>query len=669
MFADDELVKAHKRRADAIRNLVLVSFSIIISRLWYLQIYKGDVLYKFSVENRLRKEVVKSPRGMVFSRNNQMLIHNVPRFDAVIIPQYLKNRKESIKKLSEILEISQEQIKTTLTKNSRQARYRPVVIKKNISRKEVAIIETENSKMPGVRVRTFISREYVDEKIGSHLLGYLSEISSKDLQHFRKRDDFNYKLGDLIGKSGLEYQYDLELRGNDGHEFMEVDAQGRVKRHLRTDNVFHGIENKEAIPGYNIRLTIDRDLQISAYESLEGKVGSAVAIDVNTGEVLAMVSRPSYNPSNFSRGLTSKYWNSLRDNEHNPLRDRSIQEHYPPGSTFKTFTAIAALEEGIVDEKTEVNCNGKFRLGRRTFHCWKKYGHGKVDIYRALKESCDVYFYKIATKLDIDILARYSKLFGFNNKTGIKLPREISGLIPTKEWKLKRNGTPWQLGETLSCVIGQSYVLATPIQLAVSYAAIANGGTILRPYLIKEIFSNSGEIKSQSKPEKLRTIDISKVTLNMVKKGLYQVVNERKGTAWWYRGRGIQMSGKTGTSQVIRLSGEKLFSKCELNDYDQRNHGLFVAYAPTDKPKIAVAVVVEHGCHGSSAAAPVARAVISTYMQKYFPDLKKKYAEREKQQQIRLMKQNKAKEKELENKVKKKNLDAGETENLDKKKT
>lgn len=620
MFGEEHLIRDHRSRVVIIANTMLVAFAVILSRLWYLQIYKGEDLYRYSLENRLRRERVSALRGVVFSRNGQLLIQNIPRFDAVITPQYLKNKKESLQKLSKILKIPLSDIQKILRKNRNQAKYLPVAVKKNISRSEVAIIETENFKMPGIAVKTFIGREYVDKEVGGQLLGYISEISQSQLPRYRKRDNYDYRLGDFIGQAGIEEQMDLTLRGEDGYEFMEVDASGKKKRHISTDNnLFRGIKNKMATPGHNVRLTIDRDLQMSAYKSLEGRVGSAVAVDVNTGEVLAMVSRPSYDPSRFGRGVSVNYWRSLINNDKNPLRDRSIQEHYSPGSVFKLITAIAAMEEGLVDKKTAVRCRGYFRSGRRNFHCWKARGHGVVDVVRALRESCDVYFYKIATKLDIDVLARYARLFGLGTKTSITLPHETTGLIPTKEWKKKRTGEDWHLGETLSCAIGQSYVLTTPIQLALAYGVIANGGRLFRPQIVREVFSNSGEIKKKNRPEIISEIRLGEKTLQHVKKGLFEVVNHPKGTAWWSRGRGINMAGKTGTSQVIRMSAEKLFSKCEDSEYKYRHHAIFVGYAPADNPQIVVAIVVEHGCQGSKVAAPIAKNIITTYMTKYHP--------------------------------------------------
>lgn len=633
MFGEDDLVRQHKFRIDLIGQIFILCFLIILGRLWYLQIYKGDLYLKFSQENSLRKETIKSPRGLIFSRNNELLIHNIPRFDAIVIPQYLKNNDETIKRLSTILFMDEKEIRRILKKNRGQARYRPVTIKKNISQKEVAVLETEYYKLPGVNVTTFISREYRDGNVGAHLFGYISEISQKQLPKYRKRDNYNYKLGDFIGQAGVEEKFDLYLRGDDGYEFVEVDARGRRRRNLVASSIFSGIKNKEIKPGNNIRLTIDRDMQLTAYKALEDKVGAVVAVDVNTGEILSMVSRPSFDPTQFSKGLTSEYWSSLINDDRNPLLDRTIQEHYQPGSTFKPITALAALENGHIGAEDIIKCGPSFRIGRRVMNDWKRSGHGPTNVYKSLRRSVDVYFYQLALKMDIDEVAEYAKMLGLGQKTGISLSREISGLIPTKEWKLKNNGEPWQTGESASCFIGQSYILATPLQLAMAYAAIANNGTLYRPYLVKEIFSNNGKIISEQKPEVVGKVEVSDETFKAIQRGLYEVANHPKGTAFWKRGLGLQMAGKTGTSQVRSMTKKELFSKCTEMSYENRHHGLFVGYAPFDNPKVAVAAVVEHGCSGSGAAAPVVRDVLTTYMKKYEP---KAFAENSKKERAQL---------------------------------
>lgn len=630
MLQKENPVKDYKSRVTIIGNIVALSFAIILARLWFLQIYNGERFFQYSLENSLRKENLKAPRGLVFSRNNKLLIHNLPRFDAVIIPQYLRNKKTSLKKLAKIIDMPVSTIEKILKKNSSQPRYMTVVIKKNISMKEVAIMETENFKIPGISVRKFIGREYPEKEIGAHLLGYISEINDTQIPKLRKKYNYIYRPGDHVGQAGIEEILDLQLRGEDGHQIVEVDALGRARRYVRSDKLFKGVINRNFKRGSNLRLTIDKDLQTTAYNSLEGKVGSAVAVDVQTGEILAMVSRPSFDPSQFGRGITQEYWNSLITNENNPLLDRNIQEHYSPGSTFKTITALAALEEGLIDEKTEINCPGHMKFGIRRFHCWKKHGHKKVNIFKALKESCDIYFYKLAQMLDIDVLAKYANMLGLGMKTGISLPREIPGLIPNKKWKKEYTGEVWQKGETLSVAIGQSFALATPIQLAMSYAALANGGKVYRPYYLKEVFDNDGEVVEKHTPELIRSFNLKPKTLKILKKSLFNVVNEKKGTAYWFRGKGLNMAGKTGTSQVVRLASDKIYNKCEEMEYKFRHHGIFVAFAPIDNPKIAVSVVVEHGCHGSTAAAPVARNIIDKYMRKYQPEIRAKIIDEQK---------------------------------------
>lgn len=642
MFGDEELIKIHRGRATTIANIIIFCFIIVLIRLWYLQVYKGELYHSYSIQNRLRKEIVRAPRGMMYSRNDVLLVDNIPRFDAVLTRQYLKREKKekTLQRLSEILKMSLEDIQTIINKYSYQAKYRPIIIKKNISLEEVAKIETENASLPGISVNTFISREYVDKEIGAHLLGYISPISEEKLTTYKTRDKLDYASGDFIGQFGIEEIMDKSLRGENGYEFVEVDALGRKKKYINTDNLFKGIEDKPPKPGNNLKLTIDRDMQRVAYEALEGKSGSVVAVDVNSGQLLTMISTPAFKPSEFSKGqLSPEYWNSLINNEEKPMGDRSIQNHFSPGSTFKPFTAIAALEEGIIDNASKIRCHGAFKFGRRLYRSWKRWGTEKVDITDALKHSCNIFFYKVATELDIDVLAKYARMFGFGRKTGISLPREVSGLIPTKEWKLKRNGVEWQKGETLSCSIGQSYVLVSTLQLANAYAAIATKGKLYKPYVVKEVFDNQGNVVMENKPKLIREIELKPETWNLVRKGLYKVVNEPKGTAWWRRGLGNQMAGKTGTSQVIRASSEdQLYSKCKDMEYKYRHHGVFVAFAPYDDPKVAVAALVEHGCGGSSAAAPVVEKVINTFMKKYLPQKHEKFSKIEKDQLARYYK-------------------------------
>lgn len=632
MFGDEELIKIHKHRAALVANIILFCFGIIFLRLWYLQIFKGEQYEKFSNQNRLRKETIPAPRGMIYSRNYVRLVDNTPRFDAIVTRQFLQNKTKTLKRVSEILDIPVPLIQKIIKKNSSQATYRPIIIKKNISQDEVAKLETENASLPGISVNTFISREYADKDVGAHVLGYISEISRDQLPRYRKRDALDYKLGDFIGQFGIEERLDKTLRGDNGFEYVEVDALGRKKKNL---GLFRGIEDKAAKPGLNLKLTVDRDMQKVAYEALKGKTGSVVAIDVNTGELLTMISTPAFDPSQFSRGLTPEYWKSLITNEEKPLRDRSIQNHFPPGSTFKPFTAITALETGIIDDETRLRCHGSLKFGRRVYRSWKRYGTEKVNVKDALQQSCNIFFYKAATEMNIDDLAKYAKMFGFGKRTGIALPREVSGLIPTTDWKKRTKGEVWQQGETLSCAIGQSYVLVSTLQLANAYAALATKGKLYKPYIVKEILDQQNRVVKKFEPELLSEIDLKESTWDAVREGLYRVVNSPKGTAWWRRGLGNQMAGKTGTSQVHKAaSAEQLYAKCSEKDYKSRHHALFVAFAPYDNPKIAVAAMVEHGCK-SSAAAVIVEKVVNTYMKKYMPEELERNIAKEKKQMKR----------------------------------
>lgn len=630
MFGEEELVKAHRNRINAITNIVLIAFGLIFARLWFLQIYKGETLHKYSLENRLRREVIRAPRGLIYSRDGVLLVDNTPRFDVTVVPQFLTDKARTLNRLSQILNMPVLSIEKILIKNQGPS-YREIVVKKNLTWEEVSKIETENSDLPGVSIDTFISREYKDIEAGAHVLGYISEINQKQLERFRKRDHVDYQLGDFIGQFGLEEELDRDLRGVNGAQFVEVDALGRKRHYINTDNMFQGIEDQPAVPGRNVKLTIDRDIQMAAYNTLGNQVGGVVALDVRSGEILAMVSKPGFDPSQFSRGLSPEYWAKLVNDENHPLRDRVIQEHYSPGSTFKLLTAMAALEEGVIDEKTEIACSGKFAFGSRNYHCWKKEGHGSVNIYKAIRESCNIFFQKTSMKMDIDVLASYAFKFGMGQRSGIALPREVTGLIPTKAWKKKRSGVDWQLGETLSCAIGQSYVNASLLQLAIAYTGIANKGKIFRPHLVKEIYdTNTDKVTYTSKPEFLTEVKLNPKTFQIVQRGLFEVVNQPGGTAFARRGKGILMAGKTGTSQVIGAKADKVYAKCENQEYKYRHHGWFVGYAPAHDPKIAVAALVEHGCHGSSAAGPIAEAIMTTYMQKYEPELHQKIIEMEK---------------------------------------
>lgn len=614
MFNEEENVKAHHERAYYSFYFIAICFGILFARLWYLQIYRGEVFYQFSIKNSLRKEVLRAPRGFIFDRRGELLVDNENRYDIMVTPQYLDNKEETLQKLSEIISMPIESIEKALLKFSTQAKYRPVRIMKNGTIEQVALIETQNNSLPGVSVEPFMSRRYRDGESGAHILGYIAEMNQSQLPKYSQRDGIQYVLGDFIGQFGVEEVADKTLRGENGIEFVEVDARGRKTKFMNDYNLFPGVEDIEDKPGNHIYLTIDRDLQNIAQEALKGSVGSVVAMDVKTGELLTMVSSPTFDPSAFSKGLTHEYWNSLLNDPNKPLWSRTSQEHYSPGSTFKAITALALLEEGLINANTTINCSGSFYFGNRKYHCWKKGGHGNLNVVGAMRESCNVFFQKMMAEFDIDILAKYARTFGFGAKTGVNLPREAVGLIPTKDWKLKRNHIPWQQGETLSCAIGQSYILTSMLQLAVAYAAIANGGKVLRPQIISKVYDNKKHLIQDFEPVVMNQVEVTQENLNVVGEGLKDVMNDSRGTGYSYSDKSLNIAGKTGTSQVVGFHSSDIYTTCENHVYEKRHHGVLVGYAPYENPKIVVSVLVEHGCHGSSAGIPILNKIVKKYL-------------------------------------------------------
>jgi penicillin-binding protein 2 len=446
-------------------------------------------------------------------------------------------------------------------------------------------------------------RNYIKPKRAAHLIGYLSEINSDELASGKYR---GLRSGDYIGKFGVEKSFENYLRGEHGGRQVEVNASGQVIRVLQT---------VEAEPGFNIYLAIDQELQDKTEELLNGRVGTAIAMDPNNGEVLAMASSPSFDQNAFVNDLTHSEWNALIANTDRPMENKAIQGEYPPASTYKIITAIAGLSEGIVDKNTYIFCSGGYLFGDRVFKDWKKEGHGSVNIVEALAQSCDVYFYQLGQKLGVDKLSWYAKACGLGEITGINLDHEKKGLVPSTFWKKERIGTSWQAGETLSVAIGQGYNLVTPLQMLVCISAVANGEKVYRPTIIKKIESTAGELVYQDNSEEIGPLPVGRQALEIVREGLFKVVNDPGGTAYESRIKGILMAGKTGTAQVIGRSGDETQSDRKLPRH-YKPHAWFVAYAPYENPKIAVSVLVEHGEHGSSAAAPIAGEMIKTYLNK-----------------------------------------------------
>ena len=582
--------------------VVLVIFCILILRFWFLQIVNGSSYRTKSENNRIHLQDIPPFRGMILDRTHETLVDNRPSYDLYVIPEEVQNRELLLQSLNRLTALDPGPTALKFNADSRRYPFRPICLKRDLSRNELALIETHRFNLPGVMIKVTPQRHYIWGDFAPHLVGYLGEISENQLRSGKYPDS---KPGDLIGKSGIEWKWQPDLNGVRGGEQVEVDATGRKLR---------VIARKAPVPGASVCLTIDKNLQAVAEKALAGKSGAIVAMDPNNGELLAMASRPSFDPNLFVGGIDRARWEEIALSTEFPLQNRSLSGQYPPGSVFKIILALAGLQEDIIDPEEEIVCNGIYFLGRRGYRCWKRYGHGRVNLHRALVESCDVYFYEIGKRLGIDKIAHYAKIFGLGKISGFDKAHEKSGLIPTREWKQKRFGVPWQGGETLSTAIGQSFVLVTPIQMATFISAVFNGGTLYRPQATlwvgkngdKKIFKISPEIKSR--------LEFKSENLALVKRALIGVVNEPHGTGGKAKVKDITVAGKTGTSQVVALDKGKGFGSEEEIPLQYRDHAWFVAVAPAENPRIAVAVVVEHGGHGGSAAAPIAGQVISAYL-------------------------------------------------------
>ncbi len=591
----------HKKRVGKALILILAAFSALIIRLFYLQVIKGEKFEELSRNNRIRLRQIPPFRGLIYDSNGKLLVDNRPSFDISIIPKDAAPLNRTLENLARYINIPADPLIEKIRKKKGIASYKPIVLKTDIDRDMLAAIEVNKFNLPGVVLSVSLKRDYIYEDCAAHFIGYLGEIGGAKLKD-KKYSDF--RPGDFIGKFGVEKKYENFLRGKRGGRQIEVNAKGQMIKVLNT---------VDAKLGSSLYLTIDLPLQLKAEELLKDKAGAIVAIDPNTGEILAIASSPAFNQNDFVKSMSHNKWRSLIQNKLKPMLNKAIQGEYPPGSVYKIITAAAALEEGIINPKTKFRCSGKLKYGNRTYRCWKKKGHGYINVEDAIAESCDVFFYEVGQRLGVDKLAKYAKAFGLGIPTGIELDNENSGLVPTSAWKKRKIGRNWQSGETLSVSIGQSYNLATPIQVAVLIASIANGGIKCKPIIVKKVFTADGTVIKYNVPEKTGRLPISDRTLEIIKNGLFKVVNSGRGTARLIFSSKIAISGKTGTSQVASSKEE---DADKIKKYHLRPHAWFAAYAPSDNPEIAISVFIEHGEHGSRAAAPLAKEMIKEYLSK-----------------------------------------------------
>jgi penicillin-binding protein 2 len=591
--------------------VVAIMLSLLIMRMWHLQVIRGDELRQRSENNSVRLRKIKPLRGLVLDTNGQVLVDNQPSFDIMFVPNRAKNINDVAYKLKTLLAARDMELSTDIPPLGKRRWFPPVKLEKNISMEKLAIVETHASDLPGVTVEVVPIRQYISGEMLAHVIGYTGEISPEEL---KKDTDGSLSVGDIVGKDGLEKYLDQYLKGKSGAEQVEVNVLGKEVK---------VIGKIDPVSGYNVVLTIDSFLQKIAWDALKDKSGAVVVLDPRDGAVLALVSSPSFDPNLFNGGISFEDWDNLSNNPSHPMGNRAISGQYPPGSTYKLIVAAAALEEGLITPDTSFNCNGAFDLGNRTYKCWQKHGHGHVNLHRAIVESCDVYFYNVGKLVGVDKLAEYARGFGLGQLTGIDLPREKSGLIPTKDWKQSKLGEAWQLGETISISIGQGFDLVTPIQLVNAYAALANGGTIYKPRIVKQIEMADGRVLKAFEPEQKSRIPLSKKNIDILSYAFWGVVNEKGGTGYVLKRKEEDVCGKTGTAQVVGLPDDDKARKRRILSAKYRDHALFVCFAPYKSPEIAIAVIAENAGHGGSAAAPIARRIIDAYFERKNSEHKK----------------------------------------------
>jgi penicillin-binding protein 2 len=561
-------------------------FLFLLLRLWHLQVLEGMHFFALSTNNSLRVRPVEAPRGFILDRNREILVENRPSFDVFVTPEDVGRTQEAVRAIADVLGMDPAAVTARLDEG-RDRPYQPLLLRKSIDERTHTAIEERKLDLPGVSLRIRPVRGYPTEGMAANLLGYVSEVSQAQLA----REEFqDFRPGEHLGQAGLERRFDAFLRGIDGGEQLEVDARGRALRELN---------RLEPRSGLNLILTLDRRLQAAAEEAMRDKEGAVVALNPSTGEVLALVSKPTYDPNLFAQRLTADDWRRLIHDPKHPLQNRVLQAQYPPGSVFKIITAMAALEKGAVTPETRFFCGGSFSLGRVSFADWKKGGHGWLDLRGAIANSCNVYFYQTALKTGIDEMARVAREFGLGEVPGLGLGDEARGIIPTPAWK-RQQGDTWYPGNTVITGIGQGMVVTSPMQIALMVSAVANGGIVYRPWVLKRVESLRGDVIEQYEPEILRRVNIRPETLEVVRQGMLAVVNE--GTGGRARVAGLAIAGKTGTAQVVRKEEAK-------RRKDLKDHGWFTGFAPFENPQLVVVVLAENGGFGGQVAAPVAKAV------------------------------------------------------------
>lgn len=595
MNRDVERYKEFSRRAFLIGAGQAGIFAVLASRLVYLQVIEQEKFRTLSDKNRISLRLIPAGRGEIMDRFGVPLAINAQNFRAFLVPEQTDNAETTLERLSRLIPVTEDEKQDILVEIGRHRPFTPILVKENLTWEDMAAVELNLPDLPGVSMDEGEIRSYPLGPATAHIIGYVGRVSKAEMTD----DPIMNIPGFRIGKNGVEKKFDMTLRGEAGQVQAEVNVVGREIRELsRTDPK----------RGRRLTLTLDADLQMQCQEMLSReKSASAVVMDAVTGEVYALCSHPAFDPNVFNRGIPADLWEELLSDDTNPLTNKAVAGQYPPGSTFKMVTALAALEAGI-SPNFSVFCPGHYMMGKEKFHCWKAGGHGRVDIVRALSESCDTYFYDVGRQIGVDAIAKMARRLGFDSKLDFPIPGEGGGLIPDRAWKKKRYKEGWHQGETLNTAIGQGHVLSTPLQLATMTARLVNGGLGVKPVLVRSIEEVGNQIPDW--PD----LKLNRAHLNIVRRGMAAVVNDQHGTAYGSRIREepFSMAGKTGTAQVRRITAAQRAAGVKNEDlpWKFRHHALFVGYGPVEAPRYVAAVVVEHGVGGSKAAAPIARDIL-----------------------------------------------------------
>ena len=590
--------------------VALLVILVLGVRLWYVQIYRGAYYSRIAEHNRMRKIAIPAPRGLIYDRHGRLLLGNRPSFNLLYVPQDAQQHQSNLQLLAGLVQVPANTLAQRVESARGRPEFLPIVLKRALSQHEVSLLNINRMYLPGIETGMFPQRNY-HEGLPAHLVGYIGQIDADTLRAYRARYPHkNYQPGDLVGKQGLEWRWESYLRGVRGYEVVQVDAFGQ--RVPRNDHLGLRLPRQESVPGANIELTLDYELQQRVATAFKGKRGAVIAMNPRNGAILALLSTPQFDPQIYLRKLSHQRWQALLANPFHPLLDKTTGGEYAPGSIYKVVTALAALGDKLITPQTQMECRGRFVLGRNTFHCHKRHGHGVVNLKQALVQSCDVFFYHLGMALGVDRIAHYARKFALGRKLDLNLNVERRGLIPTRAWKRLRHGQKWQPGENTGIAIGQGYNLLTPLQMVSLYAAIANGGTVWQPWLVRRVVDHYGKPLAHYEAGQLQHSGVNTKHLRLIRNYLRAVVSDPRGTGYRANIAGVEIAGKTGSVQTVSL---RKYQKDADVSTKWREHAIFAAFSPLKNADIAVIVVSENDRigGGGTAAAPIAAQIIAAW--------------------------------------------------------